>query len=332
MTNPYMFIVGCPRSGTTLLRRMVDAHPLIAVTKESQWFDKSWIAKWFEQRRGLTPDGKVSSELVALMLEHPKFHRLKISRQRFVDLGRDGASVHFSSLVTGIFDHYGQVKGKTLVGNKDPAYVRKLNLLHSLWPQARFVHLIRDGRDVYLSVMDWRDKGPIAKRKFVTSSDDPVSTVALWWELNVSRGRQSGKLLGPKLYYEIRYESLVVRPRVECAALCDFLGLPFDEAVLHSHERQPRPSSDPGLDHPWMPISPGLRDWRTQMPPEDVERFEAAAGGLLDELGYVRAAPHPRTESLEHASKIRALLARDPEWIDYSGARSAKEANEEFVG
>jgi len=68
------------------------------------------------------------------------------------------------------------------------------------------------------------------------------------------------------------------------------------------------------------------------MPPEDVERFEAAAGGLLDELGYVRAAPHPRTESLEHASKIRALLARDPEWIDYSGACSAKEANVEFVG
>jgi hypothetical protein len=67
------------------------------------------------------------------------------------------------------------------------------------------------------------------------------------------------------------------------------------------------------------------------MPREDVERFGVAAGDLLDGLGYPRAVPHPRPESLEHASKIRALLARDPKWIDYSGARGAKEANESFV-
>jgi hypothetical protein len=96
--------------------------------------------------------------------------------------------------------------------------------------------------------------------------------------------------------------------------LCAFLGLPYDEAMLRFHEGRTR--AKPGRDakHAWLPISPGLRDWRCQMPAEDLERFEAAAGGLLDELGYARAIPRPRPEILEHASYIRNLLARDPNW------------------
>ncbi len=331
MSNPYVFVVGCPRSGTTLLQRILDAHPQIAVTKESQWFDKSWIVDWFEQRRGLTPDGEVTSELIALMLEHPKFGRLKMSRQQFVDVAQDGTPVHFSSFVTKIFDHYGQIKGKTRVGNKDPVYVRKLNLLHGLWPEARFVHLIRDGRDVCLSVMNWPNKGPISKRTFFTSNGDPVSTVALWWGSHVRRGREEGNRLGPALYYEIRYDSLVAHPASECAALCDFLELPYDEAMLHFCEGRPKASSDAGKDHPWVPITRGLRNWRTQMAAEDVEPFEAAAGGLLDELGYARAVPHPPPESLEHAAKIRELLAGDPKWTKCFGSRGAKAVGEKVV-
>src|SRR5262252_10168340 len=118
MTNPYVFLVGCPRSGTTLLQRLVDAHPQIAVTKESQWFDKRWISEWFEERKGLTADGVVTAELVARMLEHAKFSRLKIGPDRFVALAPPGQRVEFAAFVTDIFDLYGRAKGKTLVGNK----------------------------------------------------------------------------------------------------------------------------------------------------------------------------------------------------------------------
>jgi len=92
-------------------------------------------------------------------------------------------------------------------------------------------------------------------------------------------------------------------------------------------------STLPGLDakKAWLPITPRLRNWRSEMSPQEIERFEAAAGDFLDELGYPRAVPHPRPESLDYASKIRALLARDPNWIDYFGARSANEPYERFV-
>jgi hypothetical protein len=307
--NPYVFIVGCPRSGTTLLQRIVNAHAEIAITKESQWFDKRWITEWFEERRGLTPEGMVTSELTSRMLAHPKFRRLKIPREQFVTLAGDGPQVDYASFVASLFDLYGKAEGKALVGNKTPTYVLKVDLLHRLWPKARFVHLIRDGRDVCLSVLKW-SKGPIMKESFVTSKGDPVSTAGSWWESHVRFGREAGNALGPGLYYEIRYESLVSRPAQECAAVCAFLGLPYDEAMLRFHEGRTR--NNPSLDakDAWLPITPGLRDWRTQMSAEHVERFEAAAGELLDELQYARAVPHPRREYLETASRIRYLVTR----------------------
>jgi len=73
-------------------------------------------------------------------------------------------------------------------------------------------------------------------------------------------------------------------------------------------------ASDPGLEtkRAHLPVTPGLRDWRAELSPQDIERFEAAVGALLDELGYARVVPRLRTELLDHASRIRHLLAEDP--------------------
>jgi len=67
----------------------------------------------------------------------------------------NGGPLSYASFVTGIFDLYGKSHGKALVGNKTPDAVRKLDTLHAIWPQARFVHVIRDGRDVALSMFNW---------------------------------------------------------------------------------------------------------------------------------------------------------------------------------
>ncbi len=145
--NPYFFIVGCKRSGTTLLRRVVNAHPQIAVSREMHW-----IPKWFEQRRGLTPEGLVTGKLVSRLLAYRKFSRLGVGGEELERLIGSDEPISYSSFVTGIFDLYGEGQGKRLVGAKEPGSVRNLRTLHDLWPAARFVHLIRDGRDVCLSI------------------------------------------------------------------------------------------------------------------------------------------------------------------------------------
>jgi hypothetical protein len=246
----------------------------------------------------------VTTELISRLLEQARFTRLGIGREELLAMIAGGRPVSYSSLVTAIFDSYGDAQGKALVGDKTPGYVRRMNTLHALWPQARFVHLIRDGRDVYLS-MRHRPLHHLKAGVFDTWSEKPVLTAALWWELNVRGGRKAGNLLGAGLYYEIRYESLVAHPREECETLSAFLGLPYDDAMLRFNETQRKKKER-------RPITPGLRDWRTQMPAQDLERFEAAAGGLLEELGYARAFPRLRPERLEDASRTRELFALDP--------------------
>jgi sulfotransferase family protein len=280
MGNPYVFIVGCPRSGTTSLQRMVNAHPQIAITPESHWIPRLYAKPWLSKG-----EGRVTKKLIRTLLSHPKFARLKISQGELATLAGNGQRICYEELVSNILDLYGHRQGKFLVGDKTPDYVRNIETLHTLWPSARFVHLIRDGRDMALSMMEWPKVRP-KPGDFATWREDKVSTAALWWELNVRLGRQAGKSLGPGLYFELRYESLVNDPREESAALCEFLGVPYDDAMLRFYESGVR--TDPGLEkkRASIPVTASLRDWRSQLPPEDNERFEAAAGTLLEELNY----------------------------------------------
>jgi hypothetical protein len=303
--NPFVFIVGCLRSGTTLLRRMSDAHPQLAVIHETQW-----LPRWYQRRIGITPQGMVSPELIDRLLEFPRFLELRIEREDLERLLDAGRAVSYSSFVRGVFDLYGEAQGKRLVGEKSPGYVRYLPTLHGLWPRARFVHLIRDGRDVCQSVLSWRkaDRNP---GKFTTWREDRVTTAALWWEWHVRLGREDGHALGANLYYEVRNEALTAEPARECAALCAFLGLPYNEAMLRYQEHRAKGSWGRSAKGRWLPPTPALRSWRSQMAAEDIERFEAAAGDLLDELGYARRVPRPNRAALERAERLRASFTEE---------------------
>ncbi len=308
--NPYVFVVGCARSGTTLLKRVLNAHRQIAITRETHW-----IPLFYQDRVGLTPEGLVTPELIDKLLADWRFVRMGIGRPEMDKLLASGEPVTYARFVSGLFDLYGRAEGKALVGDKTPIYGIDIPLLHQLWPRAKFVHLIRDGRDVCLSVRNWKrkDGGVGLEENFTTWAEDAVTTTAVWWTWRVRLAREAGKPLGSGLYYELRYEALVQQPAVECARLCDFLSVPYEEGMLRFYEGRTR--DKPGLPSKkaWLPITPGLRDWRTQMPAADQERFEAAAGDLLDELGYPRAVPQPAPAAREYAARLRERFVREAE-------------------
>ncbi len=282
--NPFVFIVGCPRSGTTLLERMVNAHPEIAIVHETHW-----ITRFFEKGTGIRRDGTVTPKLIRRLCEHRRFAHLRMSREDIAALVLEESPPSYADFVSAIFDLYGRREGKRLVGDKTTGnYIRKLRLLHELWPNARIVHLIRDGRDVCLSMLEW-PKAHRAAGGMPGWAESPTATTALWWRWHVELGVRGGRSIGEDRYYEMRYESLVSRPQETCAALCDYLEVPFDDAMLRFNEGRIR--SDPGLsaNQAWLSPTPEVRDWRAQMPRGDVELFEALAGDLLADLGYERA-------------------------------------------
>jgi Sulfotransferase family len=300
--NPYLFVVGAPRSGTRLLGRLVNAHPDIAVIHEARF-----VPGWFRHRRGVTPEGFVTPELVEKLAKFERFEQLEVEREQLEQLVAGRKRLPYSAFVTELFDLHGTALGKRLVADKSPRYVRNLPTLHELWPQARFVHLVRDGRDVALSVLSWRkvvERGELVAN-LPTWEEDHTTTVALWWERLVRLGREDGGALGPALYHDLRYESLVSDPAAECEALSAFLDVPYDEAMLRYHEAADARRSR----HASRPPTPGLRKWRAQMPAEEIERFEAAAGGLLEELGYPRAFPRIDANARRHAARMRELFS-----------------------
>jgi hypothetical protein len=296
--NPYAFFVGCPRSGTTLLRRVCDAHPELAVIHQTRW-----VARTFELRRGLTPEGFVTPKLLERLRDPRSLRRLELEEDDLEGLLSGHVGAPFASFVTALFDLYGRRHGdKRLVGDKTPGYVRYLPLLHGLWPHAKFVHIVRDGRDVCLSVLDW-GKGATG---FATFDEDPVTTIGVWWEWHVRLGLEGGgRLDGPGLYHEVRYEALVAEPERECDRLCQFLGLRYDPSMLRFHEGHTQSREGLSSKESWLPVTRGLRDWRTAMERDDVIRFESAAGDVLEELGYPRAAPSLPKSALDQAARVR---------------------------
>jgi hypothetical protein len=310
--NPFVFIVGCPRSGTTLLQRLLDCHPLVAVTPETHW-----IPRWYEKKgaKGIKPEGVVTRKLVRKLLAFPRFTEMGIDRAELEALVEPRGTVSYAQFVSALFDLYGQKRGKRLVGDKTPGYARNLDTLHALWPAAKLVHLIRDGRDVCLSVLSWQrakewDTGQGLAR-FSAWAESPLCAAALWWDWHVRLAREAGRTTGTGVYIEVRYEALVADPPGECRKLCEFLVIPYDEEMLRLYDSRAKQAVAGDGKHPWQSITAGLRDWRSQMSPQDVELFEATAGDLLDELGYPRANAVPRPETLHYALEARERCAQE---------------------
>ncbi|MGE5194005.1 MAG: sulfotransferase family protein [Deltaproteobacteria bacterium] len=303
--NPYLFVVGCPRSGTTLLQRMLDHHPQLAVANDTHFIPRC-IEKTVPEAIPLAVRGAdltLTAELIDAVKSYHRFPRLGLSPDSVDQAAR--ASRTYRQFVSALYAAYAKQHDKALAGEKTPDYVRHIPLLHGLFPAARIVHIIRDGRDVALSTLEWAtaEKGP---GKFDLWRTEPVAVCALWWRWLVGSGREAGRKLSPACYFEVGYEDLLAHVKARLCSLSAFLDLSYSPEMAAYHEGKSR--SQPGLSakKAWLPPTQGLRDWRTQMADRDVALFEALAGDLLADLGYDRAfttfSPEitSRAESCEH--------------------------------
>jgi len=287
-----------------LLQRMLDAHPQLAVANDTHFIPKA-IAGLADDDLPLTP------ELVERVIGYHRFHRLGIDD----DLARTlaiGAQT-YAGYVGALYGAYAIARGKGIAGEKTPDYVRCIPLLDRLFPWARFVHIVRDGRDVALSALDWAGEGK-GPGRFALWSTEPIAVCALWWRRQVEPGARVGRSMAAGRYREIRYETLVSHPEPPLRGLCSFLGLPYDVAMerFHDgHEGVTQPDARMDAKKAWLPATPGLRDWRTAMEPRDVALFEALAGDTLVELGYERSVPRIPRDIVKTAERCAELWSED---------------------
>lgn len=253
-----IFVVGAGRSGTTLLRAMLDAHPHIAIGPENHLI-QGLCAHRDHQWASLAPAlgaGGVSEGLL------DRSYR---------------AAVH--ALMSGLGG------GKPRVGDKSPENSRHIGLLARWFPRARFIHIVRDGRDVVASLLrqSWRfaDTGEPMP---ICQSPEAAAT---YWRDTVARAR-CGLARAPGRAITVRYEELVHDPEGQLRRVLDFLGEPFDAAVLRPAGPGARlPGHESSSAAVAEPIQVGaIGRWRHELDDPGIQAVDAVCGSLLAELGY----------------------------------------------
>jgi hypothetical protein len=290
----FPFIVARGRSGTTLLRAMLDTHPDMAIPNESHFVVQ--LAR--RRSRYETASGFQVRRFTSDLLDHWAFKRWGLPADDVIAAYEVAPPTDCASAIRTLYAAYANHHGKSRYGDKTPSYVMNIDLLAAMFAEARFVHLIRDGRNVAMSYLD-ADFG-----------SKTLGQAALYWGRFVRAGRAAGARLGSTRYLEVRYEDLVEQPERVLGEVCAFVGLTYDPSMLRYYERAGSLDSQTALTshHPnlFKPPTAGMRDWRRDLPPHKVAVFEALAGDLLDELGYERATPRPGPWASASAAWFRA--------------------------
>jgi hypothetical protein len=217
-----------------------------------------------------------------------------------------------------VYAVYATEHGKRRWGDKTPMYMQNLRLLERLFPDALYLHLIRDGRDAavsYLSV----PKG-IMTETWMHPRDS--ADFACQWRTEVTSARRLGRRVGNSRYFEVRYEDLVKDTEASLRGICRFAGLSYEPGML-DYVGNVDVSAKPHQQSLKRPPTPGLRDWRAEMSDEDAASFRRVAGDLLRDLGYENDGEtdaSARVRLLSYAARATAwrgasfALRRSPLW------------------
>jgi hypothetical protein len=236
-----IFLVGAERSGTTLLRLMLDHHPLIAFCHEFEY----------------AVDGLHQAEWPSLDRYYERLWCDRIFRSAEFEID---PSLNYPELVNSFLVQKRDRDRKIIVGATVHHYFdRTLRI----WPDARFIHLVRDGRDVATSTigMGWAGNVYMGVRQWIEAE-------TLW--------NQFRQQLNPQCYIQIQYEQLIYEPTSTLTQLCHWIGVVYNAAMLSYPQFTSYASPNPAL----------VGQWHHKLSPSEIQQVEVQAATLLVERGY----------------------------------------------
>jgi Sulfotransferase family len=291
--GPPLIVLGVGRSGTTLLRVMLDRHTTLAIPYES------FFVPQLVHRHGRRPKlDEFLDDLGRLRTLYDWGVTPEDVRPRL----REGMTT--GEAIAAIFETYAERQGKPHWGDKTPLYMQQLPLLERVFPDAIWVHLVRDGRDAALSFLELPD-GFSGK---TWAQPRTVGQFAARWRTEIAAARRLGRHAGDR-YLELRYEDLVAEPEAELRRVSEHASLPWEPGML-DHTRASDTAHMPEHRNLAQPPTPGLRDWRNQMRPEDALAFEQVAGDVLRSAGYElldAGARYPTARGRRELTRFAAL-------------------------
>ena len=274
-SQPPIFIVGAPRSGTTMLQFILDDLPNLSLpTGESHFFiplfrNQQAFAK-LGTREGMRHLLQTIHSFNPIFL-YGDLHGMKFDVDRLTEefLTEGRASVR--DVIQGIFEKNAAGLGKTRWGDKTPYYALHLDKLITWWPDAKFIHLVRDGRDVALSLFG---------RKHDFSAYN-MYYAAQYWQKYVDVCREQGGHLAAGQYLEIRYEDILNDKDAAMRMICGFIGEQYPEAA-----QQSGPAQSEAARNLKSVKKDNQGKWRHALNAWQIRVFESEAGSSLQQSGY----------------------------------------------
>jgi len=282
MSDQPFFIVGSQRSGTTLLQTYLDAHPDICIPPESHIFEH--FAGTYHSYGDLSDSANLLRFIRELLNDATlRCWRLDVSAE---DLAMQCQRRDVPGVIDCLFQWYAKREGKTRWGDKTPAHTLYLEDIHHFFPGARYIHLIRDGRDVAESLSR------------VYFGPNTVDRIALLWQRYILAFQAFKKKIGPEQFLEIRFEDFLKDPEAIMQRICRFLEISeitFNQAVPQTQRRKDYVASDSihgALSH--QPDTSKIGVYQKKLSMRQIEIFEAVAGSELKLYEYALQMENPR--------------------------------------
>ncbi len=284
--RPAPFVVGVGRSGTTLMRMMLDSHPELAIPPETHF-----VPELIGTCRGWRSS---PAKALRTITESRRWGDFDLDSEELLSRFKSLEPFEPAGVLRAFYSLYASSHGKPRWGDKTPVYVTKMVEISEALPEARFVHLIRDGRDVAVS----------RARRAMSAASTPQAAARKWRDRILAARDQGARV---PHYMELRYEDLVLDTEPTLQRVCEFIELDWDPCLLSYYERagqrlqevardlpatggkKLRPAEERVAAHALTkqpPQADRVNAWRAQMSSDDLASFESEAGALLAELGY----------------------------------------------
>ncbi len=272
-----IFIFGSARSGTSLLSRIVGAHPRIAIPFESHLYNTfyPWLKYYGDlnlaKNRERLVDDILSTEVMRDWYPRPDRQLTLEAINRF----------DFHGVIDALMRTWTRSEGKERWGEKTPWHIFYWREIMSGFPQAQVIHIVRDGRD---SALSWK------RARF---GPKHIYSLATKWVHYLDIVEELKPTLNEKSFLEVRYEDLLAQPEAVIQKICDFLGEEFAPEMFAFNENSAPYLTDiqnqTNLSKPLLTNNSGK--WRTEMTERELRIFEAVAGSALERYGYKRELP-----------------------------------------
>lgn len=286
-----IFILGNPRSGTTLLRLMLACHPRLAVPPECGF------ALWLRDRYGDWPAWDGSTDRLERFLDDlfaaRKFDTWGLDRDALREWIHGRKPNDYRSLVESVYWHFASRRAPlaTRIGDKNNFHIHRVADLVNLFPGCVFVHIVRDGRDVACSYREVTAAN--FSSQYRPNLPQPIREIAREWRSAVLAPEVATAAGTAVHLHTVRFEDLVAEPSKTLQGICQFLGEPFSELMLQYHSRNASDRLEPIETMAWKrrtlepPDPTAIGRYKTDLLAAETAEFEAEAGDALLRFGYV---------------------------------------------